>query len=343
MLCSALLLAAALAAPAESLPAWLTRGSGAFDSGGKRLIYGVGMASNVGHREANNQSSAGAWIAYGRALADLARMVEEYVEKLTKDYQAAVSAEPAPVVDASGAMRTYTSHAFGAVQVKVLVKSASLPVDGGPEETFVSESIKITFRDLELKAYQEATSSADPNKNEESQRTTLGFAEADTGALRDELLAAGVEMKDSWTANDGTISVLLALDFAAAKRAVDKASELARQAKNGRPPPKPPAGPALTEVRAEASPGQLVVSAAIGEDDPFAPTVFWRAREAARFEAAALLRQGARWATAIPVAAWPVEYYVEVLDRRGERLSRHGSPKEPQLVKGPANTARPLQ
>ena len=89
-----LLLAAACAKPAEKAappapefeaPEWVTKGSGAFGTGGAATFYGVGVASNI-KNVALLQTTAD-----NRARAEITKIFETYSASMMKVYMASVS------------------------------------------------------------------------------------------------------------------------------------------------------------------------------------------------------------------------------------------------------------
>lgn len=73
--------------PAElARPAWVEKGSGAFDVDKGKIFYGVGVASGI-KNEALLRSTAD-----NRARAEVAEILETYVAVLAKDYMASTTA-----------------------------------------------------------------------------------------------------------------------------------------------------------------------------------------------------------------------------------------------------------
>jgi len=72
------------AAPAS--PAWVNKGSGAFDVDKGKVFYGVGIASGIRNRALLRST------ADNRARAEIAKILETYVAVLAKDYMASTTA-----------------------------------------------------------------------------------------------------------------------------------------------------------------------------------------------------------------------------------------------------------
>jgi len=72
------------AAPAG--PAWVNKGSGAFDVDKGKVFYGVGIASGIKNRALLRST------ADNRARAEIAKILETYVAVLAKDYMASTTA-----------------------------------------------------------------------------------------------------------------------------------------------------------------------------------------------------------------------------------------------------------
>ncbi len=72
------------AAPAG--PAWVNKGSGAFDVAKGKVFYGVGIASGIKNRALLRST------ADNRARAEIAKILETYVAVLAKDYMASTTA-----------------------------------------------------------------------------------------------------------------------------------------------------------------------------------------------------------------------------------------------------------
>jgi len=66
-------------------PAWVTRGSGAFEDEDGKVFYGVGAASGISDKVLLRQT------ADNRARAEIAKILETYVAMLSKDYLASTS------------------------------------------------------------------------------------------------------------------------------------------------------------------------------------------------------------------------------------------------------------
>ncbi len=67
-------------------PAWVMKGSGAFDVTKGKVFYGVGAASGIRNKALLRQT------ADNRARAEIAKTMESYVATLAKDYMASTTA-----------------------------------------------------------------------------------------------------------------------------------------------------------------------------------------------------------------------------------------------------------
>lgn len=67
-------------------PAWVVKGSGAFDGNNGKVFYGVGIASGIKNRALLIST------ADNRARAEVAKILETYVAFLAKDYMASTTA-----------------------------------------------------------------------------------------------------------------------------------------------------------------------------------------------------------------------------------------------------------
>jgi len=67
-------------------PAWVNKGSGAFDVDKGKVFYGVGVASGIKNRALLRST------ADNRARAEIAKILETYVAVLAKDYMASTTA-----------------------------------------------------------------------------------------------------------------------------------------------------------------------------------------------------------------------------------------------------------
>jgi len=67
-------------------PKWVVRGSGAFDEGGKKIFYGVGVVSGIGNRALARTT------AENRGRAELGKIFRTYSASLMKDYMASTTA-----------------------------------------------------------------------------------------------------------------------------------------------------------------------------------------------------------------------------------------------------------
>ena len=72
--------------PASMGPAWVMKGSGAFDVAKGKIFYGVGIASGIKNKALLRQTSD------NRARAEIAKTMETYVATLAKDYMASTTA-----------------------------------------------------------------------------------------------------------------------------------------------------------------------------------------------------------------------------------------------------------
>ncbi len=72
--------------PASMGPAWVMKGSGAFDVEKGKVFYGVGVASGIKNKALLRQT------ADNRARAEIAKTMETYVATLSKDYMASTTA-----------------------------------------------------------------------------------------------------------------------------------------------------------------------------------------------------------------------------------------------------------
>ena len=72
--------------PASMGPAWVMKGSGAFDVTKGKVFYGVGIASGIKNKAHLRQT------ADNRARAEIAKTMETYVATLSKDYMASTTA-----------------------------------------------------------------------------------------------------------------------------------------------------------------------------------------------------------------------------------------------------------
>ncbi len=72
--------------PASMGPAWVMKGSGAFDVAKGKVFYGVGVASGIRNKALLRQT------AENRARAEIAKTMETYVATLAKDYMASTTA-----------------------------------------------------------------------------------------------------------------------------------------------------------------------------------------------------------------------------------------------------------
>jgi hypothetical protein len=71
---------------APETPAWVNKGSGAFDVDKGKVFYGVGVASGIRNRALLIST------ADNRARAEVAKILETYVAVLAKDYMASTTA-----------------------------------------------------------------------------------------------------------------------------------------------------------------------------------------------------------------------------------------------------------
>jgi len=73
-------------APIAQGPAWVNKGSGAFDTDKGKVFYGVGVSSGIKNR------ALAITTADNRARAEIAKILETYVAVLAKDYMASTTA-----------------------------------------------------------------------------------------------------------------------------------------------------------------------------------------------------------------------------------------------------------
>lgn len=92
--------------PAALGPAWVMKGSGAFDVDGSKVFYGVGVASGIRNKALLRQTSD------NRARAEIAKTLEVYVASLSKDYMASTTAgdmsESSEEQHVESALKTFT-------------------------------------------------------------------------------------------------------------------------------------------------------------------------------------------------------------------------------------------
>ncbi|MBM4355489.1 MAG: hypothetical protein FJ109_17155 [Deltaproteobacteria bacterium] len=67
-------------------PKWVVRGSGAFEEGGKKIFFGVGMVNGIGNKALARST------AENRARADLGKIFRTYSASLMRDYMASTTA-----------------------------------------------------------------------------------------------------------------------------------------------------------------------------------------------------------------------------------------------------------
>jgi hypothetical protein len=71
---------------AEKAPEWVNKSSGAFKDGGQSVFYGVGIAQGIRNRALSVSA------ADDRARAEIAKIMNQYVSVMGKDYQNSVTA-----------------------------------------------------------------------------------------------------------------------------------------------------------------------------------------------------------------------------------------------------------
>src|SRR5271154_6674525 len=71
---------------AAQSPDWVNKGSGAFKDGGQGVFYGVGIAQGIRNRALSVTASD------DRARAEIAKIMNDYVAVLSKDYMASTTA-----------------------------------------------------------------------------------------------------------------------------------------------------------------------------------------------------------------------------------------------------------
>jgi hypothetical protein len=98
---------AAVSAPASGEPAWVSRGSAAFNNAGERAFYGVGAASGI-----RNPSLLRSTVD-NRARAELAKVFEVFSASLMKDYSAS-SGEQA----VEQAVKTFSGMSLEGVEIR---------------------------------------------------------------------------------------------------------------------------------------------------------------------------------------------------------------------------------
>ncbi|MBI5193962.1 MAG: LPP20 family lipoprotein [Nitrospirae bacterium] len=71
--------------PAAQAPAWVTKGSAAFNDNGVKVFYGVGSVSGVKNKSLAKTASE------NRARAEIAKIFETYTASLMRDYMASTT------------------------------------------------------------------------------------------------------------------------------------------------------------------------------------------------------------------------------------------------------------
>ncbi|MEW6379706.1 MAG: LPP20 family lipoprotein [bacterium] len=96
-------------------PPWVTKGSGAFQDGGKKVFYGVGSASGIKNYSLLRST------ADNRARNEVAKTFETYVASLMKDYAASTTAgdfsETSEEQHVEQAIKTVSSMTLSGVQI----------------------------------------------------------------------------------------------------------------------------------------------------------------------------------------------------------------------------------
>jgi hypothetical protein len=141
---------------AEQAPAWVNKGSGAFeDSNGKRVFYGVGMITGVKNKSLAVQA------ADQRARAEIAKAMNNYVSVLVRDYMISTSAidmqGPSEEQDVSVALKGLTrANLKGAIIVdhwldpedNTMFSLARLEMDDFKQDLAQSQLIDDNLRDF---------------------------------------------------------------------------------------------------------------------------------------------------------------------------------------------------
>ena len=113
------------APPAVQAPAWVTKGSGAFDTAKGKVFYGVGVASGIKNRALSIST------ADNRARAEIAKILETYVAVLAKDYMASTTAgdmsESSEEQHVEQALKTFTKATIHGAQI---INHWTDPADG---------------------------------------------------------------------------------------------------------------------------------------------------------------------------------------------------------------------
>ena len=96
-------------------PKWVIRGSGAFDEGGEKIFYGVGMVNGIANRALARST------AENRGRAELAKIFRTYSASMMRDYMASTTAG---AMDASAeeqhveqAIKTFSSATLSGVMI----------------------------------------------------------------------------------------------------------------------------------------------------------------------------------------------------------------------------------
>lgn len=141
---------------AKQAPAWVNRGSGAFeDADGKKIFYGVGMITGIQNKALAIQA------ADQRARAEIAKSLNNYVSVLIRDYMVSTSAVdmqgPAEEQDVSVALKGFTRATLkGAIIVghwkdsedNTMFSLARLDMENFKEDLNQSEEIDDNLRDF---------------------------------------------------------------------------------------------------------------------------------------------------------------------------------------------------
>ena len=100
---------------APEAPAWVNKGSGAFDVEKGKIFYGVGVASGIKNRALLRST------ADNRARAEIAKILETYVAYLAKDYMASTTAgdmeASAEEQHVEEALKTFTKTTLHGAQI----------------------------------------------------------------------------------------------------------------------------------------------------------------------------------------------------------------------------------
>ena len=93
----------------DGVPKWVSRGSGAINTDGKRTFYGVGLANGIKNPSLLRTTSD------NRARAEIAKIIEVYSASLMKDYQASTNGKDEQAVEQ--AIKTASSASLKGVEI----------------------------------------------------------------------------------------------------------------------------------------------------------------------------------------------------------------------------------